>query len=289
MNEISALPSNIVAWLNQKEELDHIKFLTEYPAVKKAVPLKHTTVAVGIENIEIVDSFTENDEGVLVENEYCRQAKIRIRFSIHAPFSQGGSACHEAFTDIIDSLTFDSGMDILTSGCNEIFSDRDTDAFVLSAWALVNASLCPAAKSSIDFPSFISKDLLCSTHIKDAQIHLTPTQIEYLENPFETGSYFGTGSATQTVRLGYQPQAVIVVANQMPLIYCNHAASKNYAYAAVGLRAGSTLGIEVTENGFKVRSTESEISRSTYPLLNELGTTYYYIALKPSQKGDETV
>ena len=144
MSEISALPSNIVAWLKERSELSHIKFLTEFPAIKKAVPLKNTTVAVGIQSMEIVDSFTENDEGVLVENEYCRQAKIRLRLSIHAPYSSGGEACHDAFTDIIDCLTFASGLDILNSGCDGIVSDRDTDAFVLSAWATVNASLCPA-------------------------------------------------------------------------------------------------------------------------------------------------
>lgn len=280
MSEISALPANIVAWLKEREELEYIRFLTEYPPVKKAVPLKYTTVAVGIESMEIVDSFTENDEGVLIENEYCRQAKIRIRLSIHAPYSSGGSACHEAFTDIIDCLTFDSGMDILSSGCNEIVSDRDTDAFVLSAWALVNASLCPAESSSLDFPSFISKELLCSSHINDENIHLSPEQLEFVNQPFVSGSYFGMGDATQSVTLGFEPQVVIVVANQMPLIYCNHAAGVNAAYAAVGLRAGSSLGIEITSNGFKVRSTESEVARSTYPLLNELGTTYYYIALK---------
>jgi hypothetical protein len=131
MSEISALPANIVAWLKSREELDRIRFLTEFPAIKKAVPLKHTTVAVGIESMEIVDSFTENDEGVLVENEYCRQAKINIKLSIHAPFSLGGEACHSAFTDIIDCLTFASGLDILYSGCDSVTADRDTDAFVL--------------------------------------------------------------------------------------------------------------------------------------------------------------
>ncbi len=280
MSEISALPANIVAWLKEREELSYIKFLTEYPPVKKAVPLKHTTVAVGIESMEIVDSFTENDEGVLIENEYCRQAKIRIRLSIHAPYSSGGSACHEAFTDIIDCLTFASGMDILSSGCSEIVSDRDTDAFVLSAWALVNASLCPAESSSLDFPSFISKELLCSSHINNADIHLSSEQLLFVNEPFVSGSYFGTGDATRSINLGFEPNLVVVSGNQLPLIYCNHLAEKNTAYAAVGLKRGGSLGIEITSTGFKVRSTESEVARSTYPMLNELGTTYFYIALR---------
>ena len=278
MNEISALPSNIVDWLKGREELSQIKFLTEFPAIKKAVPLKNTTVAVGIESMEIVDSFTENDEGVLVENEYCRQAKIRLRLSIHAPYQLGGEACHDAFTDIIDCLTFVSGLDILSSGCNGIVSDRDTDAFVLSAWATVNASLCPAASSGLDFPSFISKDLLCGTHINDADIHLSPTQQAYLETPFESGSYFGTGDSTETVSLGFEPSVVIVVGSGLPLMYYKTADSKYYATAAVGIKGGASLGIELTAKGFKVRN--GVISKSVTANLNELGMTYFYLAFK---------
>lgn len=280
MSEISALPTSIVDWLKGREELTYIKFLTEYPAIKKAVPLKNTTVAVGIEGMEIVDSFTENDEGVLVENEYCRQAKIRLRLSIHAPYSSGGEACHSAFTDIIDCLTFASGLDILTSGCESVVSDRDTDAFVLGAWATVNASLCPALSSSFDFPSFISKEHLCGSHINDKNIHLSEEQQRYLSTPFETGTYFGTGDSSRSISLGFYPSVVIVVARGLPLMYVNHLAEANYALSAVGMRDGETLGIELTTNGFRVKSSDSNSIRSCYPRLNELGTTYFYVAFR---------
>lgn len=280
MSEISALPANIVEWLKSREELADIRFLTEFPAVKKAIPLKHTTVAVGIESMEIVDSFTENDEGVLVENEYCRQAKIKLRLSIHAPYSSGGEACHEAFTDIIDCLTFASGLDILYSGCDAIVSDRDTDAFVLSAWATVNASLCPATSSSLDFPSFINKELLCGSHMQNTDIHLSEEQQTFLNSPFVTGTYFGNGDSSKSVSLDFEPSVVIVIANGYPIMYSSHADGMNYAMAAVGLQAGSTLGIELTSRGFKVKNGTGTTVRYSHPLLNELGTTYFYIAFR---------
>lgn len=280
MNEISALPSNIVAWLKTRDELDHIRFLTEFPAIKKAVPLKNTIVAVGIQSMEIVDSFTENDEGVLVENEYCRQARIRLRLSIHAPYSSGGEACHDAFTDIIDCLTFASGLDIINSGCDAIVSDRDTDAFVLSAWATVNASLCPATSSSLDFPSFISKEHLCGSHINDTAIHLSAEQQNYLNTPFESGSYIGTGTATRSISLGFNPSVVIVVGSGYPMMAFDSSANKYYAMAAVGLNRGNSLGIELTSTGFKVKNGESTVAKNCYPLLNEAASTYFYIAFK---------
>lgn len=280
MSEISALPSNIVEWLKSREELKGIKFLVEYPAIKKAVPLKNTIVAVGVEGMDIVDSFTENDEGVLEKNEYCRQANIKLKLSVHVPYSQGGEACHRAFTDIIDCLTFASGLDILSSGCEGIVSDRDTDAFVLNAWIAVKASLCPAETSSLDFPSFISKELLCASHINNADIHLTQTQKEYLESPFVFGTYFGKGESSKSISLGFKPTAVFVIANGMPIIFDESSQSTSGAYAGIAFRAGSTFGVELTNTGFKVKTGDSNAAGNCCPRLNELGTTYVYIAFK---------
>jgi len=252
MSEISALPANIVEWLKEREELADIRFLTEFPAIKKAVPLKHTTVAVGIESMEIVDSFVENDEGVLVENEFCRQAKIKLRLSIHAPFSAGGEECHDAFTDIIDCLTFASGLDILYSGCDDIVSDRDTDAFVLSAWAMVNASLCPAETSSLDFPSFISKDLLCGSHIVNEDIHVSQEQKLKLDSPFYAASYFGTGESSRTIGLAFKPSLILIIRDGMPLIESDFSAGCNYTLAAIGFNGRASMGLEYAGNGFKV-------------------------------------
>ena len=48
MSTISVLPSQIADWLSEQTSLGGIRFITEYPAVKKEIPLKRVTVAVGI-------------------------------------------------------------------------------------------------------------------------------------------------------------------------------------------------------------------------------------------------
>lgn len=280
MSEISALPASIVDWLESREELNYIKFLVEFPPIKKAVPLKKTTAAVGIKEMKIVDSFVENDEGVLVKNEYCRQAEITLRLSIHAPLSSGGEACHEAFTDIIDCLTFASGLDIITSGCENIVSDRDTDAFVLSAWLIVNSTLCPAATSSLDFPSFINKELLCGSHINNSDIHLSPEQQEKLNEPYSLGSYFGTGSTSQSIDIGFKPSCLIVFANGLPVFAADTSQGKGWAMCGIAFGNYATVGVTLTSSGFKVSNSESLTVRSCSPLLNELGTTYAYAAFR---------
>ena len=69
MSTISVLPSQIANSLSEQTRLSGIRFITEYPAVTNEIPLKRVTVAVGIGEMDIVDSFTANDEGVLVKNE----------------------------------------------------------------------------------------------------------------------------------------------------------------------------------------------------------------------------
>ena len=280
MSAISSMPANIVAWLKEREELKYIKFITEYPAIKKEVPLRNTTVAVGIDSMTIVDSFVENDEGVLVENENCRQVNIRLRFSIHAPFSSGGAACHDAFTDVIDCLTFASSLNIDSSGCDKIVSDRDTDAFVLTAWATVIASLCPADGSSLVLPSFLGKELFCASHINDEVIHLSQAQTEYLDNPAVAGQYMGRGASSFDVTLGFKPRLVVVLADGRPIISTDFDAKKCYAHFAVAFKNAGTCGVELTDTGFTVTNSTNSDVLGCYPLINELGTPYRYIAFR---------
>ena len=279
MNEISAMPAAIRDWLAQREELSDMVFYTEYPPVRKAVPLRKVTVAVGIEKIEIDDTFASETDGEFPgENEYCRSALITLRFSIHAPYSMGGEACHRAFADITDCLAFDSGLDITLSGCGEISEDRATDALVLGAYATARANLCPAQSGDIDFPSFIDKTLLCGSHIRNTDIHLSASQQAFLAQPFASGSYYGTGEGTKTVGLGFEPKAAAVFAGDLPAYIQSGAGNKTYF--AAGIRGAGTLGITLTANGFTVKNGDSHALYGVSPALNESGIVYSYIALK---------
>ncbi len=279
MNEISAMPSNIALWLSEREELSGIKFLTEFPPVKKAVPLRKVTVAVGIRKIEIEDAFAQSDsENVLGENEYCRQALITLRFSIHAPYSMGGGKCHETFADIIDCLTFDSGLNVTSSGCEEISADRQTEALVLCAYADVRANLCPAQSGNIDFPSFLDKTLLCGSHIRNEDIHLSESQRLFLAQPFVSGAYYGTGASSRTISAGFTPRAVIILAGDLPFSANDGAYDK--IYSAVAVTGAGSMGAEITGGGFTVRNGTSHAFSGAYPALNEAGIAYNYLALR---------
>lgn len=279
MNEISAMPANIAEWLSGREELSHIKFLTEFPPVKKAVPLRRITVAVGIHSIVIQDAFEQRDEeSVLETEEYCRRAEITLRFSIHAPFSLGGNACHQAFADIIDCLTFDSALDITESGCDLIREDRDTEALVLTARARVNSSLCPAQSTDLVFSSFLDKTLLCGSHIRNTAIHLSASQQAYLASPFIIGAYSGMGQSMRTIDLGFRPAAVCVMAGGMPYI-----TASGQAYSALAAGESGSLGLEITDGGFRVKNGATHAVSGVSPYLNEAGTGYVYLAFRGAE------
>ena len=285
MSAISAMPSAIAAWLGEQEALEGIRFLTEFPAQNKAVPLRGVIVAVGLSTVSITDKFEENNDGVLERQEYCRSAAIRLRFGIHVPFADGGARCHEIFTQVLDMLTFASDLNLRTSGCREVTAHRDTDAFVLEAWADVQADFCPAESTGLTLPSFLPKDLLCGSHIADQGIHLSTQEKAWLGAPYQIGGYIGNGAATQAINLGFAPQAVFVMAAQFPPVHPNYTAQASMVYFGMAVRTGSTaasgsMGIEMTNSGFQLRSGSAFNYGASSPRLNESGTDYLYFAMK---------
>lgn len=275
MNGISALPGNIVTFLSAREDMSDIRFVTEFPNIKKSVPLDRVTVAVGIESTVLSDAFAPDENGVLQRQEYCRSAEIVLRFSVHAPFTLGGIACHEAFGRVTTALIFDSSLDIVSSGCGKISEDRNTDALVLEATAKVKTSLCPAVESDMDLPSFFDKTLLCSSHITDETIHLSPWEKSFVSQPVKCGTYFGTGESEFNVDTGFQPQMVFVFAGNSPLVKEENAVF--VSMTALALPGGNTLGAELTNDGFKVKNTAP--SNGTSARMNAAGVSYFWLAL----------
>lgn len=276
MDSIVSLPQRIVEWLSSQEDMKDIKFFVEYPPVNKAVPLRRTIVAVGIENIEIVDKFVANDDGVLERQEYCRLARIKANLSICVPFSKGGHKCHDIFTRITNALTFRTNLNILESGCVQIKSDRDTDALVMTGWFLMEADFCPADSTDENFESFLDKELLCGSHIRNETIHVTQNDKLKWNEQFVVGTYFGDGGSSQTVNVGFRPSFVIAYVPGFPAVRVNFTALTAKTYFAAGSELSSS-GIVITENGF--RTTSGTVGGATLAL-NEMGISYGYIAFR---------
>lgn len=278
MSTISVLPSQISQWLSEQTRLSGIRFITEYPSEKKEIPLKRVTVAVGIGEMEITDSFTENDEGVLVKNEYCRLARIKIKLAIHVPYSFGGAKCHDILTGVIDCLTFDTDLNVVESGCDHVKADRDTDAFVLDAYILMEADFCPADTTGLNFHCFLDKTLLCGSHIRNNDIHVTAEDKTLWNVPYSTGTYPGTGASSRSINLGFKPRLLVLFEQGTPPVIPDFTNLKNECYFAMGTSAGCTPGLSLTSNGFSLTRNAGQDGSTVH--CNDLGKTYVYIAFK---------
>lgn len=277
MDSIVALPASIVEWLSEREQLEDIDFFTEFPPINKAVPLKKAIVAVGIKDMKIVDKFAENGEGVLERQEYCRTADINARLSICVPYSYGGSACHEIFTKIIDELTFNTDLNITESECEEIQSDRNTSALVLTATFKISADFCPAEITDDNFFSFLDKEFLCGSHINDTSIHVTPEEKESWGAPVVVGYYFGNGSSNRSLSLGFKPKALILFCSNKPPAEVSFSSERVKPQFAFGCGDYSSQGMSITSTGFSVSNSTSGTSVAEF---NAAGNIYCYIAMK---------
>lgn len=277
MDSVVTIPQKIVDWLNSQEELNDITFFTEFPPILKSVPLKKAIVAVGIEEMSIVDKFIANDDGVLEKQEYCRTANIKTRLSICVPYSYGGSACHDYFTKIIDALTFRTDLNIEESGCSEIESDRDTSALVCHGWFKLAADFCPAESVDENFTSFLDKEFICSGHITNSEAHVTAEDKEHWNNPFIAGYYTGTGQSSITVSVGFEPKMLLLFCPDLPTMEIDFNAGTAANHIAFATQDYYSSGLRLTTNGFRtVKSTYDGI----VSFFNELGVTYCYIAFK---------
>ena len=273
------MPGAVAQWLGEQTALEGIAFLTEFPAQNKAVPLRRATVAVGMGSVQITDKFEENNNGVLERQEYCRSAALRLRLGIHVPFSEGGDRCHEIFTLVLDMLTFASDLNLRSSGCGEVTAHRDTDAFVMEAFADVAADFCPAVSTGLQLSSFLPKELLCGSHIGNSGIHLSGAQKERLDAPFRAGNYMGDGSASKTVDIGAKPYAVFVGMPQMPPVHPNFSAASSQVYFGFATEHGGSMGVELTSTGFRIRTGSGYSLGTTGPAMNAVGSQYVYFAM----------
>lgn len=279
MSSISALPADIVRWLSEQPDLSEITFLTEFPAIKKAVPLRKVIVAVGLHDVTLTDQFVDDGNGVLVRQEYCRSARMQIHLAIHVPFSRGGHTCHEVFSDVIDALNFASDLHIEESGCESIAEDRDTDALVLKGYVRITADFCPAASSNMNFQSFFDKTLLCGSHIRDMSIHASAEEKQLWEHPLFVTRYTGTGEGSRLMTLDFAPSWVMVFAVQYPSVLYNASQQRTELYSGTASVYGCTEGITLNERDVRVYSGQGDFP-GVMPYLNKAGFTYCLAAAR---------
>ena len=134
MTDYGGLIRTIQLYFSTKTSFSDIKFVTEFPKMKKSQPLARPTVSVGIESItdkKVDGVYDKSNPPVLLYN---RIAVMKIQFFIHVPQSHAGVECYDIATRIAAALlesNFNYNFDQLD--CDSIKYDRDIGTFVQKA------------------------------------------------------------------------------------------------------------------------------------------------------------
>lgn len=92
------------------------------------------------------------------------------------------------------------------------------------------------------------------------------------EKPYVFGTYYGKGTISHDVEIGFRPSLLLVFCNQYAGTYTKAIGT----IAAVGPRVDCTL-LTLTDTGFHVGELPNDI---TYPQVNRSGTLYQYVAFR---------
>ena len=145
-----------------------------------------------------------------------------------------------------------------------------------------NLGLCQwAAEDKPKRADFVSDnaiiDSAIGTHTANTAIHLSAGERAKLEEGFVVASYSGTGEASYTHIVGFQPKLVIVFKkNAPPVSYSAGNTIVNAAVAAYG--AGGSQGVVINSTGFVV--SQSAAVNGVAVNLNELDEPYTAVAFK---------
>lgn len=84
-------------------------------------------------------------------------------------------------------------------------------------------------------------DSVLGSHIRDTASHLTQSEKNRVNEPFEITIAYGTGESSTNIRFDFEPSLVIAIKKNAPVLeYTN---SKNIINSAIATKHGVTSGI----------------------------------------------
>ena len=123
-------------------------------------------------------------------------------------------------------------------------------------------------------------DAAVQQHTQRTDLHLTQQEKAFLQQPMIVGSYVGNGENSRVISLGFQPKFVLVFADSYPLTYWDMGQNDNNTYCVMATPVCGTIGIDMTESGFKLYHTNAGASSFAASRMNQLNLKYSYIAMR---------
>ena len=120
-------------------------------------------------------------------------------------------------------------------------------------------------------------DSALGTHLNDSTSHLTPSEKDKVDEPFEVCVLYGTGETSTSITFDFNPSFVLAYKISAPV--SEYANSKNVVNTAYATRSGTSLGISLSNN--QVTFYQGNVPDTTYyNNMNQSNSQYVVIAFK---------
>ncbi len=151
-------------------------------------------------------------------------------------------------------------------------STNRTPNLGLSAWLETDK---PKRLDFVSDNSIIDSAL--GSHLGDTTAHLTQSEKNKVTQPFAVEVFYGTGSATGTIRYDFEPNMVLAFKKNAP--FTEYSNSKNKINSATATKRGSTSGISLSAD--LVTLYQGAVADTNYyNNMNEQYAQYIVIAFK---------
>ncbi len=240
-----------------------------YESSTLPIPIKTTFFSLVPQEYKL--TYFEDDN-----KELCQKCSITIRLNCFAPMRRKSVATHALVEAVLDFITDSFPEEIKGFIIGDTEYDDVVKAYRITSELYFEYEACAAEGSSSDAVT-VPKNFFCKSHVIDSTVHITQQEHAYINEPFVTGSYVGTGMGELSVIIDFKPRALIVFRNSYhPTEYdLSVGIHKNY----IGFTAGSrrSKALKLISDGFTVTQADDV---DTQTLLNSQDVTYNYIAFK---------
>lgn len=125
-------------------------------------------------------------------------------------------------------------------------------------------------------------DSAIQEHAQNTAMHLQGNQSAWIQQPFVSGAYAGSGEKTKSVTLGFRPGLVVILPQGYGPLELDTTRQTPVIRFAIGADGYGSSGLAITDNGFTVTQDQSlPLAGLAMVSLNQSKVTYHYFAIKP--------
>lgn len=256
------------------------KAVRGYENVEAELPIHHFITAFSTyeNNVRYYLQDKVDEATSQITQEYCTTRNLVIKMTAFASMKKSGTTVHVSVEEILQKLNNRFAGQMTGYDIGKIELDDNLKAYKVESLLYFEFEECPAEDETVEV--YPEPEFACRNHAKNESIHLSAAQKQYLESPIVCGSYTGNGSTSnRDIDLGFKPKAVILFRSGRH-IAAEDSAGNTISFLGICCSSGSIRGCNLLDNGFRVRTSSSNLVDGFNCDFNMADIKYIYIAFR---------